>query len=152
MKTNRWRGSLWLAVVLAVFGFATLSGAAAQDQGFRSAAGGMKVRDLALGSGPAAQPGQVATIHFIGWLDEAGVRGREIYNSRGRGEPVSFVIGTDKVMPAWNEGVLGMQAGGRRMLLVPPAMAFGNREIDGNIPANASLMFQLDLVAVKETE
>jgi len=122
----------------------------AQADGFRSAKGGMKIKDMKTGTGLVASEGMIATIQFTGWLDNQGVRGKEIYNSRNRGEPVSFVIGTDKVMPAWNEGVLGMQAGGRRMLLVPPGMAYGKRAIDDVIPANASMQFTIDLVRLED--
>ena len=122
----------------------------AQADGFRSAMGGMKVKDMKTGTGLVASEGMTATIHFTGWLDNQGVRGKELYNSRSRGEPVSFVIGTDKVMPAWNEGVLGMQAGGQRMLLVPPGMAYGKRAIDDVIPANASMQFIIVLVRLED--
>jgi FKBP-type peptidyl-prolyl cis-trans isomerase FkpA len=93
----------------------------------------------------------VATIHFIGWLDEQGARGREIYNSRAEGRPVSFVIGTDGVMQGWNEGVIGMKPGGARMLLVPPGLAYGDRAIDGVIPANAALMFRIELIRLEDS-
>lgn len=121
-----------------------------QADSFRSAKGGMKVKDMETGVGLVAAEGMIATIQFTGWLDNHGVRGKELYNTRNSGEPVSFVIGTDKVMPAWNEAVLGMQAGGRRMILVPPGMAYGNRAIDDVIPANASMQFIIDLVRLKE--
>jgi len=136
---------IWLPVVILSM---VVSNAVFAD-GFRTAAGGMKVKDLANGSGLVAEEGMIATIHFIGWLDNQGVRGKELYNSRSTGEPVSFVIGTDKVMPAWNEGVLGMQPGGRRMLLVPPGMAYGNRAVEDIIPANASMMFNIELVRLE---
>jgi FKBP-type peptidyl-prolyl cis-trans isomerase len=133
-----------LLLLLVVAGVST-----AQAEGFQSAAGGMKIKDLKVGTGETAAEGMVATIHFTGWLDDAGAQGREIYNSRNGGEPVSFVIGTENVMPAWNEGVIGMQVGGRRMLLVPPGMAFGNRSINDVIPANAALRMTLELVALE---
>ncbi len=118
----------------------------ASADAFHAGPGGMKIKDLATGEGPVAAEGMIATIQFTGWLDENGTRGREFYNSRSRGEPVSFVIGTDGVMPAWNAGVVGMQPGGRRILLVPPGMAYGNRSIDDVIPANDSLQFIIELV------
>jgi FKBP-type peptidyl-prolyl cis-trans isomerase len=149
MKTaNRFhRVMLRLAVIPLLLAVAVVS--TAQAEGFRTAAGGMKIKELKVGTGEAAAEGMVATIHFIGWLDDAGAQGREIYNSRNSGEPVSFVIGTDNVMPAWNEGVIGMQVGGRRMLLIPPAMAYGNRAINDVIPANAALRMTLELVALE---
>ena len=145
MKANTYRMvlPLLLATLLAA------SAALGADQAFRAGPGGLRLQDLAVGAGPVAQPGMVATIHFIGWLDEQGARGREIYNSRAEGRPVSFVIGTDGVMQGWNEGVIGMQAGGARMLLVPPGLAYGDRAIDGVIPANASLMFRIELIRLE---
>jgi FKBP-type peptidyl-prolyl cis-trans isomerase len=63
---------------------------------------------------------------------------------------VSFVIGTDGVMKGWNEGVLGMKPGGKRMLLVPPGMAYGARKVDSVIPENASLMFRIELIGLED--
>lgn len=131
---------------LAVF----LISVANADSTFRSAGGGIKIKDLQLGEGPAASPGQVATIHFIGWVDDNGARGRELYNTHREGQPVSFVIGTDGVMQGWNEGVLGMQPGGKRMLLVPPGMAYGDREVEGVVKANTALMFRFELVGLTD--
>jgi len=91
----------------------------------------------------------VATIHFVGWIDEQGARGKEIYNSRNQGQPVSFVIGTKGVMQGWNEGVIGMRPGGKRMLLVPPSMAWGGRKIEDVIPANAAMMFRIELLKLE---
>ena len=136
--------------VLLALALSLLFGTVAQADSFRSAKGGMKVKDMQTGTGLVAAEGMVATIQFSGWLDNQGVRGKELYNSRNSGVPVSFVIGTDKVMPAWNEGVLGMQAGGRRMLLVPPGMAYGKRAIDDVIPANSSMQFIIELVRLEE--
>lgn len=144
-----------LAVFLLVSALACLGGASAataQDTAFQTLAGGVKARTLQPGSGPAAEKGMVATIHFRGWLDDAGARGREIYDSRREGETVSFVIGTDKVMPAWNAGVTGMQAGEKRLLLVPPAMAWGERGVQDVVPPNAPVMLQLELVRLEPAE
>ncbi|MGD2127843.1 MAG: FKBP-type peptidyl-prolyl cis-trans isomerase [Lysobacterales bacterium] len=127
------------------------SSAWAVGDAFRAGPDGLRYRDLQVGQGPVAATGMVATIHFIGWLDEQGARGKEIYNSRAEGRPVSFVIGTDGVMQAWNEGVIGMQPGGSRMLLVPPGLAYGNRAVDDVIPANASLMFRIELIRLDDS-
>lgn len=123
--------------------------AGSDDTAFRAGPGGLRMKDLQTGQGPEARPGMVATIHFIGWMDEQGARGREIYNSRAEGRPVSFVIGTDGVMQAWNEGVLGMRPGGARMLLVPPSMAYGNRAVEDIVPANAPMMFRIELLQLE---
>jgi FKBP-type peptidyl-prolyl cis-trans isomerase len=126
------------------------AGALLADEAFRSAAGGVRYKDIATGQGPEATSGMVATIHFTGWLDEQGVRGREIFDSRRRGEPVSFVIGTDGVMQGWNVGVLGMKPGGKRLLLVPPGMAWNGREPEEMVPPNASMMFRIELIELSE--
>ena len=123
-----------------------LFGAAAQADSIRNAKGGMRTQDMQTGTGLVAAEGMIATIQFTAWLDKQGVRGKKLYNSRNSSESVSFVIGTDKVMPAWNEGVLGMRVGGTRKLLIPPEMAYGQRAIDDVIPANASLQFIIELV------
>lgn len=122
----------------------------AADDAFRAGPGGMRMKDLQLGQGPVAEAGMVATIHFIGWLDEDGARGAEIYNSRGEGRPVSFVIGTDGVMPGWSAGVLGMRPGGARMLLLPAAMAYGGKQVDDVIPAGAPMMFRIELIGLRQ--
>jgi len=140
---------LFISMLALSFGLAT--GASVADEAFQAGAGGLRFKDLQLGQGPAAVAGQVATIHFVGWIDEHGTRGKEIYNSRKHGQPVSFVIGTDGVMQGWNEGVIGMKPGGMRMLLVPPSMAWGGRAIDGVIPANAAMMFRIELISLKNT-
>lgn len=139
-----------LSLVGLALGLAWMAATAlANDNAFRSAEGGVRVQDLAAGTGEEAAPGMIATIHYRGWIDDAGSRGREFFDSRRQGEAVRFVIGTDKVMPAWNATVEGMRVGGRRMSLVPPAMAYGARGVDGIIPADAPLILQIDLVALE---
>jgi FKBP-type peptidyl-prolyl cis-trans isomerase len=119
---------------------------------FSTAAGGVKYRDMNVGSGPVAQKGMIATIHFKGWLDEDGVRGPEIIHTRAHGRSVSFLIGTDKVMPAWNAGVVGMQPGGTRLLLVPSDMAYADKGVDGLVPKNAPLVLQIELLSLEPYE
>ncbi|MBT8059184.1 MAG: FKBP-type peptidyl-prolyl cis-trans isomerase [Gammaproteobacteria bacterium] len=126
-----------------------LCAAALAAEPFRSGPGGIRYQDLQSGQGDAALTGQVATIHFVAWIDENGARGREVYNSRSRGQPVSFVIGTDGVMPGWNAGVVGMKPGGKRLLLLPPAMAYGARAIEDAVPANAAMMFRIELIRLE---
>jgi FKBP-type peptidyl-prolyl cis-trans isomerase len=144
------RSRILLPLFLLLSALLGVPGATIADESFRAGPDGLRLKDLQLGEGPEARAGMVATIHFIGWLDEQGARGREIYNSRAEGHEVSFVIGTDGVMQGWNEGVIGMQPGGARMLLVPPGLAYGDREIDGVIPANASLMFRIELIRLED--
>ena len=117
---------------------------------FNTMPSGLNYRDLQIGQGQEIGYNDVAVMHFVGWMAEDGQRGREFFNSRSRGEPVSFVVGTDKVMQGWNEGVVGMRAGGRRLLLVPPGLAYGNKGVQGVIPENASLLFLIELLEVEK--
>jgi FKBP-type peptidyl-prolyl cis-trans isomerase len=148
MKSIATKNSVLIAFLVALLAV-PLAGSA--DDAFQAGPGGLRLKDLQVGQGVAAQPGMVATIHFVGWLDEDGVRGREIYNSRSEGRPVSFVIGTDGVMPGWNAGVVGMKPGGSRMLLLPPAMAYGDRQVEGVVPANAPMRFRIELLSLDDS-
>ena len=135
---------LTLALYLSCWGGATAFGS------FEMKTSGLSYQDLEVGQGGEATYGDVAVMHFVGWLAEEGQRGREFFNSRSRGEPVSFVIGTDKVMQGWNEGVLGMRAGGRRLILVPPGLAYGAKGVQGVIPGDASLMFLIEILEIEK--
>jgi FKBP-type peptidyl-prolyl cis-trans isomerase len=115
---------------------------------FAALPSGLEYKDLKVGSGPAAQLGSTVVIHFTGWVDKNSQRGKEIYNSRKEREPVSFVIGTDKVIQGWNEGAIGMQAGGTRMLRIPPALGYGAKAVEDVIPPNAHLLFIIELLEV----
>ncbi|HUT41621.1 MAG TPA: FKBP-type peptidyl-prolyl cis-trans isomerase [Gammaproteobacteria bacterium] len=116
---------------------------------FNTTPRGARYQDLQPGSGAVAAPGDLVTMHFTGWLDDRGRQGKELYNSRREGHTVSFVVGTDRVMPGWSEGVTGMQPGGRRLVLLPPALGYGARAVDKVIPANSSLMFMIELLDVR---
>ena len=120
------------------------------DNTFLVTESGMRYRDLVTGSGATAEPGDVATMHFVGWLDDSGREGRQFFNSRREDRPVSFVIGTDRVLPGWNEGVVGMRPGGRRLLMLPPSLGYGNRAVEDVIPANSGLIFNIELIGLKK--
>ena len=134
---------------LLILMLAILAGTTMADP-MQTTPGGARYRDLQPGSGEIAAPGDIATMHFTGWLDDGGNKGREFYNSRREGTPVSFVIGTDRVMPGWNEGILGMQPGGRRLLLLPPSLGYGTRGVQGIVPPDASLIFIIELLELEK--
>lgn len=136
-----------LAGLLAL-SFLAITAPSRADAPFAETAGGMQYRQVVEGDGEPIAMGQVAHIHLVGWIDDHGQKGRELYNSRRGGKTKSFVVGTDGVIPAFNEGVLGMKAGGRRLLMVPPAFAYGSRGVDEAIPPDTSLIFLIDLVAI----
>ncbi|MGD2062083.1 MAG: FKBP-type peptidyl-prolyl cis-trans isomerase [Nitrospirota bacterium] len=119
-------------------------------EGFRTTPQGASYQDLKTGAGESAAPGDVVTMHFVGWLDADGKQGKEIYNSRREGRPVSFVVGTERVMAGWSDGVIGMKPGGKRLLRVPPRLAYGAKGVEGVIPPNAALVFLIDLIAVEK--
>ena len=129
---------------------AMLSVTAIAAENFLTAGKGVRYRDLVQGTGDRAETGDVATIHFTSWLDDRGGQGREIYATRGRRAPVSFVIGTDKVMQGWNEGIIGMQAGGRRLVNVPAESAFGARGVQNVVPPNTGMIFVIELLALEK--
>ena len=118
--------------------------------GIITTAKGVQYRDLRPGSGESAETGDVATLHFTGWLDADGGKGRELYDTRRRGAPVSFVIGTDRVMPGWNEGVIGMRPGGKRLVKVPAELGYGARGVQDVVPPNAGLIFVIELLELEK--
>jgi len=118
--------------------------------GFLMTPQGARYQELKPGTGEGAETGDVVTMHFIGWLDDDGRQGKELYNTRREGNPVSFVVGTDRVMPGWSDGVIGMKPGGKRLLLLPPALGYGARGVQDLVPPDAGLMFMIDLIAVEK--
>ncbi len=138
-----------LVRIIALLLAGLLCGSATAAGGFRTTARGAQVMDLQPGSGTSAAAGDLVTMHFTGWLDDRGRKGKELYDSHQAGTPVTFVVGTDRVMPGWNEGVTGMKPGGRRLVRLPPALGYGARAVDKLIPANASLIFEIELLSVQ---
>jgi len=126
------------------------SGSVVAADGFLMTPQGARYQELKTGTGEGAETGDVVTMHFIGWLDDDGRQGKELYNTRREGKPVSFVVGTDRVMPGWSDGVIGMKPGGKRLLLLPPARGYGARGVQDVIPPDAGLMFMIDLIAVEK--
>jgi len=110
--------------------------------------GGTRIEDGRIGAGAPAQPGQLVTVHYTGWLYQDGQRGSRFDSSRDRGEPFSFLLGTGEVIPGWDEGVAGMKAGGTRTLILPPAAGYG-AEGDDVIPPDSWLIFDIELLKVE---
>jgi len=136
--------------VFLILCFLVSGGAVAADH-FLVTPQGARYQELKPGMGEAAEFGDVVTMHFVGWLDADGGKGKEIYNSRREREPVSFVIGTDKLMQGWSDGVIGMKPGGKRLLMLPPALGYGSRGVEGVIPPDAKLIFVIDVIAIEKT-
>lgn len=106
--------------------------------------------DLRLGTGAEATAGRPATVHYTLWLYDAGRaenKGTQIESSVG-GQPFTFTIGARQVISGWDRGVPGMKVGGQRRLVLPPDLAYG-AQANGRIPANSSLVFDIELIAVQ---
>jgi FKBP-type peptidyl-prolyl cis-trans isomerase len=108
-------------------------------------ASGLKYEDIGAGTGPLAQSGQKAKVHYTGWLKN----GQKFDSSRDRNEPFEFILGAGQVIKGWDEGVAGMKVGGKRKLTIPPELGYGARGAGGVIPPNAELTFEVELLGVK---
>lgn len=102
---------------------------------------GLQYVDLEEGEGPEAEEGDAVTVHYTGWLED-GTRFDSSYN---RGEPLPLVVGSGQVIPGWDEGLVGMQMGGRRQLVIPPDLAYGEQGAGGVIPPDATLIFEVEM-------
>jgi peptidylprolyl isomerase len=105
---------------------------------------GLYLSDRVEGVGEEARLNSRVTIHYLGWLPD----GTLFESSAAEGEPVEFTIGDGKVIGGWDLGIRGMRAGGRRIMVIPPGLAYGSRGIPGVIPGNATLVFEVQLLAV----
>ena len=100
--------------------------------------------DLVVGTGAAAASGQKVTVHYTGWL----TNGTKFDSSKDRGDPFVFPLGKGQVIKGWDQGVQGMNVGGKRKLTIPPEMGYGSRGAGGVIPPNATLVFEVELLGV----
>jgi len=108
--------------------------------------------DVKLGDGALATAGKTVSVHYTGWLYEEAApnhHGKKFDSSRDRNTPFEFALGSGQVIAGWDHGVEGMKVGGQRMLIVPPAMAYGSRGAGGVIPPNAQLVFDVELLGVR---
>jgi peptidylprolyl isomerase len=112
-------------------------------------ANGLKYVDSTVGSGAEATPGHKVTVHYTGWLDQNGTKGKKFDSSVDRGQPFSFNLGGHQVIKGWDEGVAGMKVGGKRTLTIPPELGYGARGAGSAIPANATLIFDVELLGVQ---
>jgi FKBP-type peptidyl-prolyl cis-trans isomerase FkpA len=112
-------------------------------------ASGLTFEDLVVGDGAPAAAGQKVSVHYTGWLmQNDGAAGKKFDSSKDRGEAFDFPLGRGQVIKGWDEGVQGMKVGGKRKLTIPSALAYGSRGAAGVIPPNATLIFEVELLAV----
>lgn len=108
--------------------------------------------DTVVGTGAVATPGSMVEVHYTGWLYKPMAprqRGREFDSSLPRGETFKFMLGARQVIKGWDLGVEGMRVGGKRTIIIPSPLAYGSRGSGDNIPANADLIFDVELLGVK---
>ncbi|MFF1700157.1 FKBP-type peptidyl-prolyl cis-trans isomerase [Streptomyces sp. NPDC058257] len=105
----------------------------------------LTVRDLVVGDGLEAKPGRVVQVHYVGVTFESG---KEFDTSWDRGQTFKFAVGGGKVIKGWDRGVRGMRIGGRREIIVPPRLGYGNQSPSPLIPAGSTLVFVVDLLSV----
>lgn len=133
-----------------VFAASSASIATAQTAGkTMTTASGLQITDSVVGTGETPKTGQTCVMHYTGWLYVNGIKGKKFDSSVDRGEPFEFPIGRGRVISGWDEGVATMKVGGKRTLIIPPALGYGERGAGGVIPPNAVLMFDVELLAVK---
>jgi peptidylprolyl isomerase len=124
--------------------------AAAQTAGkIMTTSSGLQIIDTAIVSGVSPKPGQTCVMHYTGWIYEDGKKGKKFDSSVDRNEPFEFPIGKHRVIAGWDEGVATMKVGGKRTLIIPPALGYSARGAGGVIPPNATLMFDVELLNVK---
>jgi peptidylprolyl isomerase len=107
-------------------------------------ASGLQYWDIVVGTGTTAAPGDMVRVHYTGFLTS----GEKFDSSRDRGEPFAFPLGAGQVIKGWDEGVAGMKVGGQRQLRIPPSLGYGSAGAGGVIPPNATLIFDVELIAV----
>ena len=108
---------------------------------------GLQYLDVQEGEGEPPEKGQFCDVHYTGWLWENGAKGKKFDSSLERGEPFSFHVDKGDVIKGWDEGVATMKVGGKRELLIPANLAYGERGAGGVIPPNAALFFEVELLA-----
>lgn len=110
---------------------------------------GLGYEDHTVGNGTEATSNHHVVVHYTGWLNEGGKKGKKFDSSKDRSEPFEFTLGVGQVIKGWDEGVKGMKVGGHRTLMIPSALGYGARGAGGAIPPNADLIFDVELLGVK---
>ncbi|MBY8996208.1 MAG: FKBP-type peptidyl-prolyl cis-trans isomerase [Candidatus Thorarchaeota archaeon] len=106
----------------------------------------LQIEEIVIGSGDAPNQGQTVVVHYTGWLTD----GKKFDSSVDRDQPFEFKIGVGQVIQGWDHGVLSMKVGGKRKLTIPPELAYGDRDVGGGlIPANSTLIFEVELLDLK---
>jgi peptidylprolyl isomerase len=143
--------SIRFALAAAMLGILTVVAvpAGAQEGKTIELVDGLKYTDTKIGDGAVAQNGHFVTVQYTGWLYKNGSKGAKFDSSYDAGKPLAFQLGAHAVIAGWEEGINGMKVGGKRTLIIPPELAYGSKGAGGVIPPNATLIFDVEMVAVK---
>jgi peptidylprolyl isomerase len=115
------------------------------EKDYTTTESGLKYYDITPGTGDSPKSGQTVVVHYTGWLTD----GTQFDSSVDRGEPFSFVLGAGDVIPGWDEGVSTMKVGGKRQMVIPPDLGYGDQGAGSLIPAGATLIFEVELLETK---
>jgi peptidylprolyl isomerase len=111
---------------------------------------GLSFEDTVTGTGASPTRGQTCRMHYTGWLYVNGAKTKKFDSSLDRGEPFEFRIGMGQVIKGWDEGVASMKVGGKRTLVIPPALGYGGQNVGGGlIPPNSTLLFEVELLGLR---
>jgi FKBP-type peptidyl-prolyl cis-trans isomerase FkpA len=114
----------------------------ADEEGLITTSSGLQYKDLVVGEGQEAKAGNTVQVHYTGWLTS----GKKFDSSVDRRQPFEFKLGAGRVIKGWDEGVAGMKVGGKRKLVIPPALGYGERGAGNVIPPNSTLVFEVELL------
>jgi peptidylprolyl isomerase len=142
-------GAAAALAMIAALAIGVVAMAPARAQHVVMTSDGLGIIDTKVGTGATPKAGQTVVVHYTGWLYENGKRGKKFDSSVDRGQPFEFPLGKGQVIPGWDEGVATMKVGGERTLIIPPSLGYGSSGAGGVIPPNATLLFDVKLLAVK---
>ena len=148
MRLSTRAAFLTAALTLTALGTVAMTDANAQSKPVTTPSG-LQMTDTQVGTGASPKQGQTAVVHYTGYLNNNGAKGKKFDSSVDRGQPFEFPIGAGRVIKGWDEGVATMKVGGKRTLVIPPQLGYGAQGAGGVIPPNATLIFDVELLGVK---
>ncbi len=140
-----WKYGVLLGAIIGLSLAAFLSPTLAEEEKPIVTSSGLQYLDLVKGEGREAHVGETASVHYTGWLKD----GTKFDSSVDRGQPFSFRLGAGRVIKGWDEGVVGMNIGSKRKLIIPPHLGYGTRGAGRVIPPNATLLFDVELLDLR---
>lgn len=154
MKQQHSRKTLWIIIgslviigaILCIF----LAGFTKENSMSNQTASGIRYTIITAAAKDARQPkkGNHVIVHYTGWLSNNGEPGQKFDSSLDRHEPFTFILGVGQVIKGWDESVANMKVGEKRRVIIPPELAYGNRAIGKIIPANSTLIFDIELLQI----